>query len=439
MFKGLIAVLGRDDKPTLSDLTTEAAHGEDAREFLTWYQRLKDFPFQADLRAALQRQGKDLDALIVSEDYRSILQCLLMSRGLRYSELPKALIPFHDYADGPHTALEEHLAEGAELFKDGQGDCRLHFTVSPEHREWVLAQIETVRGKYEKNGLRFEIGLSQQRHETDTLGVDEDNFPLRNPDNSLILRPGGHGALLENLQDAGKDIVFIKNIDNLGPVRLRPEVLAQRCVLGGYLVLLQERIFAYLRHLQTEIDPELLEEISRFVEENLGLQLPDALGNPPANATALKEKATWLQNTLDRPLRVCAMVKNQGEPGGGPFWVRHMDGSTRLQIVETAQVDKSDREQSKIVAAATHFNPVDLVCGLRNFCGEAFKLRDYVDRNTYFISAKSKDGKTIKTLELPGLWNGSMAFWNTVFVETPVETFNPVKSVNDLLRANHRS
>jgi hypothetical protein len=430
MFKGLTAVLRRSDSPTLAALAKETGDA-DSREFHDWFQGMAGFPFRSRLDEALRGQGRDLDALIAAKDYRPILEALLSPKGLRYSELPKALIPFHLYPDGPRTALEEHLAESAGLVGDTRGVCRLHFTVSPDHEEPILALLEKVRGKYEAAGLRFEIGLSQQRRDTDTLAVGEDNGPARNLDNTLVLRPGGHGALLENLYRTGGDIVFIKNIDNLVPDRLRSEILAHRRSLGGYLVHLQERIFAYLRRLGKGSDPGLTEEIAHFAEQRLGIALPEGLD--------AAEKAPFLLKTLDRPLRVCAMVRNQGEPGGGPFWVRYPDGALRLQIVEAAQVDPASSQQRKIAEAATHFNPVDLVCGLRNHRGELFKLQDYVDTDAFFITSKSKDGKTLKALELPGLWNGSMAFWNTVFVETPVETFNPVKTVNDLLRPSHRA
>lgn len=442
MFKGLLAVMNRSDRPAFPALVKEASQGGDAKETVDWFNGLARFPFLEQLRSTLTRQGRNLDALMAAKDYAPILEALLSPSGLHFSDLPKALIPFHAYPEGAHTALEEHLAEAAGLVKDGNGVCRLHFTVSPEHEKAIQAALDAVRRKYEASGIRFEIGLSQQKASTDTLAVDQDNAPLRNADNTLAFRPGGHGALLENLFHTGGDIVFIKNIDNLVPGRLRADVLARRKALGGYLARLQERVFAYLGRLRGERDADrianLIEEAAHFAEQRLCAVPPEAMRQPAADSPALAEKAAYLIKTLDRPLRVCAMVKNQGEPGGGPFWVKAKDGSMRAQIVETAQVDMGSSQQRKILEAATHFNPVDLVCALRNAKGELYKLQDFVDPDAYFITGKSKDGKTLKALELPGLWNGSMAFWNTVFVEMPVETFNPVKTVNDLLRPSHQ-
>jgi hypothetical protein len=436
MFKGLQAVRQRADRPPLASLAKE---GGDGKETADWFQGLHRFPFFADLARACADAGLDLEALIAAKDYAPILDRMLAADGLGLAARPKALIPFHLYPDGARTALEEHLAEAAGLVRDRLGECRLHFTVSPEHERAILALLETARRKYESSGIHFRIGLSQQKPSTDTLAADQDNAPLRNADGSLSLRPGGHGALLENLFHTGGDIVFIKNIDNVVPERLRPLVLAHRQALGGYLVRLQDRVFAYLRGLRASPDAELVEEAAHFAEQRLGAVPPESLRGPAADAQALAVKAAYLIRTLDRPLRVCAMVKNQGEPGGGPFWVRGKDGTLRAQIVEAAQVDMGSSAQRKILEAATHFNPVDLVCALRDERGDLFKLQDFVDPEAYFVSVKSKDGKAVKALELPGLWNGSMAFWNTVFVETPVETFNPVKTVNDLLRPGHQA
>jgi Domain of unknown function (DUF4301) len=436
MFKGLTAILLREDAPTLPALIQEAEQGGDAKEFLDWFTNLERFPFRSQLEAALRREGLGLSDLIRTENYRPILQYFLTEPGLGYGSLPKALIQFHLYPEGPRTALEEQLAEAARLVTDAQGLGRLHFTVSPEHEEMILGLLETVKKNYAAKGQLFKISLSKQSHDTDVLCVDGDLNPYRNRDNTLVLRPGGHGALLNNLQNSAGDIVFIKNIDNIVPERLRTEILEHRQSLCGHLLTLQTQVFAYLRRLlhcrlEASMSLALVQEISAFVEVNLGISLP--------NLKSLREQTEYLLKILHRPIRVCAMVKNQGEPGGGPFWVRHPDGSRRLQIVEDAQVDKNLPEHAQAMALATHFNPTDLVCGLRDYQGEMFQLQDFVDPDTYFITNKSKDGKPIHVLELPGLWNGSMAFWNTAFVEVPVETFNPVKSVNDLLRPSHQA
>lgn len=439
MFKGLSAVMHRADRPGFAALVKEASQNADARETVEWFQGLPDFPFFGPLRTVVAGQGRDPDALLAAKEYGPFLEALLSPGGLAFSDKPKALIPFHLYPEGPHTALEEHLAEAAELVRDHKGMCRLHFTVSPDHEAEIQATLDSVRRKYEAAGIRFEIGLSQQKASTDTLSADQENRPARDAEGNLSLRPGGHGALLENLFHTGGDIVFIKNIDNIVPERLRAGVLAHRKALGGYMVRLQSRIFSYLRRLREGHDADLVEEAAHFVEKRLGTALPESRRKPATDARELAAKAEFLIRILDRPLRACAMVKNEGEPGGGPFWVTGKDGVARVQIVEAAQVDVGVPQQRKILESATHFNPVDLVCGLRDAQGELFKLQDFVDPDAFLISTKSKDGKTVRILELPGLWNGSMAFWNTVFVEAPIETFNPVKTVNDLLRPNHRS
>jgi hypothetical protein len=459
LFKGLVAVLNRADTPAFAALAKEASQGGDAKETVDWFNGLRAFPFYPALCEAVAQGGRDPEALYAAKEYRSFLQALVGSKngsqgdprtgtpGLHYAEQPKALIPFHRYPQGPRTALEEHMEEAVSLVQDANGLCRLHLTVSPEHEHAIHATLDAARRKYEGTGIHFRIGLSQQKRSTDTLAADQENAPLRNADGALNFRPGGHGALLENLYHTGGDIVFIKNIDNVVPDRLRPITLAYRQALGGCLVRMQERVFAYLERLREPTGAEgkdaagfaaLVEEAAHFAEQRLGSAPPDSLRPPAANAAALAAKAAFVIKALDRPLRVCAMVRNQGEPGGGPFWVRAKDGGLRPQIVESAQVDLGSSQQRKIMEAATHFNPVDLVCGLRNGQGEQYKLQDFVDTEAYFITAKSKDGKTVKALELPGLWNGSMAYWNTIFVEVPVETFNPVKTVNDLLRPNHQ-
>jgi hypothetical protein len=435
MFKSLTAMRLRAGATSLEQLILEAKSHPDAKEFLEWFNRLKEFAFWDPLKAALHQQGQDLDHLILTTKYQPILTCLLTKPGLGYAELPKALIPFHNSPLGPRTALEEQLAEGIILVKDNHGLVRLHFTVSPDHEKMILELLENLTVKYALQNIRFEIKLSQQKSNTNTIAVYSDYSLVRTADQSLALRPGGHGALIENLYLTNGDIVFVKNIDNLVPERLRPGVMAYRQTLGGYLIRLQTRIFNYLNQLQSEPTSELIAEVSHFVDTGLGIQFPKNLTSKSTDESNIQR----LEKILDRPLRVCAMVKNQGEPGGGPFWVKYPDETLRLQIVEGAQMDKTDPTQKKIADAATHFNPVDLVCGLRNRKGQIYPLQEFVDQDAYFLTPKSLEGKAIMALELPGLWNGSMAFWNTVFVEMPVETFNPVKTVNDLLRPSHRN
>lgn len=439
MFKGLLAILGRPEPTSFATLSKEAEKGNaDAREVVEWWNGLNAFAFRDALARTLTGQGFDLDALIAARDYRPALQALLQPDGLGYADKPKAVIPFHRYPDRARTALEEQLIEAADLLRDAQGICRIHFTVSPDHERMVLSLLDGIRSPLERNGLRLEIGLSTQKPSTNTLAADADNRPFRNPDDTLVFRPGGHGVLLENLYHTGGDFVFLRNIDNILPASAaRDEALSWRRALGGYLAGLQGRVFAHLERLMEGTDSGRVEEAAHFVEQRLGTLLPEPLRAPAREVQALEDKRAFLIRILDRPIRVCAMVRNQGEPGGGPFWVRHKDGTVRMQIVETAQIDLGNSQQKRIAESATHFNPVDMVCALRNRRGDLFKLQDYVDTDAYLISTKSKDGKPLKALELPGLWNGSMAWWNTAFVETPVETFNPVKTVNDLLRPSH--
>ncbi|MEO6097786.1 MAG: DUF4301 family protein [Fibrobacteria bacterium] len=464
MFKGLIAIWNRKEHPSLAGLSA-LKDDADAKETLDWFQGLLRFAFFPALKDILAGAGLDAEALHAAGDYRAFLDALLGPDGLRCADRPKALIPFHRYPQGPRTALQEHLDEAASLALAVDGGCRLHFTASPDHESGIRALAETAAAGYASAGIRFRIDLSRQNPTTDTLAADQDNRPLRNPDGTLILRPGGHGALLENLSVIDGDIVFIKNIDNVATARLRPLVLAHRKALGGLLVGLQRRAFAYLDRLDAmdrmtaerkgspAVESALIsviDEAFRFAETELcaippeamrapaAISAPAAIPGTAAEASAWTAKAEYVRKALDRPLRICAMVKNQGEPGGGPFWVRGPDGSVRPQIVESAQIDMHDPGQRAIVESATHFNPVDLVCGLRDRKGKPYRLQDFVDRDAGFITAKSKDGQVVKALELPGLWNGSMAFWNTIFVEVPVETFNPVKTVNDLLRPSHQ-
>jgi hypothetical protein len=437
MFKSLLEVLGRKDAPDFHTLVRECLKGDPvAEEFLAWFQGLDSFPFREELARVLSQHGLDLEALIESQDYRPILECLVRDEGLGYAERPKALIPFHAYPDGARLALEEHLAEAKDLVRDAAGLCRLHFTVSPRHKSAFMETLEKVRGRHESGGTRFQIAISEQHPSTDTLAADEDGRPFRDADGNLVFRPGGHGALLGNLAACGGDIVFIKNIDNIVPDLLRPEITAWRRAMGGLLANVQAGIYRRIWVLRASSEAQTVAEAVRFAENSLGVVPSDEIGHFQGVA-ALERTRAWLLRILDRPIRVCAMVENRGEPGGGPFWVRHEDGSLRLQIVETPQVDPRDERQSSIAAASAFFNPTDLVCGLLNSAGKPFDLRKFADPEAGFITRKSKDGRTLKALELPGLWNGSMADWNTVFIEAPAEIFNPVKTVGDLLRPGH--
>jgi hypothetical protein len=363
-------------------------------------------------------------------DRLSALRALLDEAGLNYSRLPKGLLLFHRYDEGPRTPFEEHLVEAAHYACDAKRVARLHFTVSPEHRaRFVELAGRTVPAYERRYGVRFEIRFSEQLPSTDTLAVDADNAPFRNADGSLLLRPGGHGALLENLNATTEAVVFIKNIDNVAIEALSGETIHWKKVLGGYLLLLREQITHAIAQLERGANPEELARIAQFLEQAFCIGLPDV----PADDCA---ERLWAK--LNRPLRVCGMVKNAGEPGGGPFIVRQADGSSSLQIAESGQLDLDDPAVERLFRAATHFNPVDLVCSFDDYRGGRFHLPDFRDAATGFISIKSKDGLTLKAQELPGLWNGAMSHWNTAFVETPLITFNPVKTVDDLLRKEHQ-
>lgn len=400
----------------------------------SFFKNLKDFAFYNDLKAAMTANGKDLETALSNKEYPAILSALLTENGLDYGGLPKGLLKFHKYGSAARTPLEEHLVEGANYCKGEDGKVYLHFTVSPQHREKFLALIAEVQSDYEAlYDCQYVITLSEQHISTDTIAVNMDNTPFRLADGSILFRPGGHGALLQNVNALVADLVFIKNIDNVVPDRLKAPTFQFKKILGGVLLAFQTRIFEYARQLNaTEPSAVLLAEIQSFFEKELSTNMPSDFEGKPLSA-----KAAYLAEKLNRPIRVCGMVKNEGEPGGGPFWTKNTDGTVSLQIIESAQIDLENEGQAAIMKNSSHFNPVDLACGLKNYKGEKFDLLKYSDPNTGFIAYKSQDGKELKAQELPGLWNGAMADWNTLFVEVPIETFNPVKIVQDLLRPQH--
>jgi Domain of unknown function (DUF4301) len=311
---------------------------------------------------------------------------------------------------------------------------KIHFTVSQHHYNMIRDHINTITFSHKKDDSVFDISFSTQNLSSGTISVDLDNHPFRTHEGKLLFRPCGHGALIENLNSLEGDIIFLKHIDNVVPDHLKEEICRWRIILGGYLVVLQNQVFDYLRKLPTsEDDARFIGEVFAFARQRLSLMPPAAIMH-----AAPHEQADYLREELNRPLRVCGVVKNIGEAGGGPFWVEHPDGSHSFQIVETTQVDLTSAAQRSIIASSTHFNPVDLVCGVRDYRGKPFDLRHFVDPETGFITLKSHDGRDLKALEWPGLWNGGMAHWNTVFVEVPRTTFNPVKTVLDLLRQEHQ-
>jgi hypothetical protein len=410
----------------------------------TLLEHLPRFAFHDDLTAALATAGLDFHAGMRKRDWRRVLATLVESPGLGYAECPKGLLPFHHYSgEGARTPFEEHLIEAAAMTRSDDGLCLLHFTVSSEHQEDFERLLDRVRpGLEERCDCRFEVSFSTQRHATDTLAVDLCDRPFRLADGALLFRPGGHGALLDNLNELGHDgwdIVLLKNIDNVVPDDRKPVVHLWKRLLGGCLLTVREAAFSHLDRLEAldGVRGKRAEAVLREAAEFLATELCRPL--PEGFATAdPRERKRFLMEALDRPIRVCGVVRNQGEPGGGPFWVESPSGGISPQIVEASQIDPKDPEQQAALNASTHFNPVDLSCGLRDRHGRPYDLHRFVDPSTVFIAEKSHEGRPCKALERPGLWNGAMAGWNTVFVEVPDATFAPVKTVLDLLRAEHQ-
>lgn len=399
--------------PLLSSLASRTSTPE-LNRFIA---ELNKFPFADELgKIASPRQ-----------EPRAIVEALLHESGLGYAHMPKGLIPFHRYPEGTRTAFEEQLHEAEGYIRDGKRICRIHFAVPSEWRERIAHHLQAAsRGI---PGVQWELAFSQQKPSTRTLALDPEGNPFRDSDGSLLLRPGGHGALLENLSDWRGDIVFIKNIDNVLPDRLQAEHQLSKKALGGVLIEMEQRLFSLLRRISGGEDSSWWPEARQWAKQ-FGRVLPDDFKNRDR-----KGILQWFR----RPIRVCGMVKNQGEPGGGPFWVREKDGSICPQIVESSQWNAGDPAQARIFRGSTHFNPVDLACSLKDFEGRPFQLESYVDSDAVFISEKTHQGRPLKALEWPGLWNGAMSGWFTVFVEVPVSTFNPVKTVMDLLRPEHQA
>jgi hypothetical protein len=363
-----------------------------------------------------------------------IIRTLLNEDGLNYGNLPKGLILFHSYVTSPHTAMEEHLTEGASYAVNNDGMVKVHFTVSPEHHELFKEKLHQ-KGPAIEN--KFETGLdvtfSFQKPHTDTVAVTPENEPFIDENGQLLFRPGGHGALIENLNDTDSEIVFIKNIDNVVPEELAGTTILYKKALAGLLLELQSNVHKLLKRLDEDANDTLVNEICSFIKQELFAATPDSF-----STLKTEEKIKYLQKYLNRPIRVCGMVRNEGEPGGGPFWVKEKSGQETLQILESSQLNMNDPAQVNLLKSATHFNPVDLVCATKDYLGHKFDLTKFTDPNTGFITEKSYNGQPLKAMELPGLWNGAMADWITLFVEVPIETFNPVKTVNDLLRPQHQ-
>lgn len=399
-----------------------------------FFDNIWKFAFHDALDAACKKNtGKTISQLMSEGQYKAVARQMLETDGLNYGKLPKGMLLFHSYPEGARTPMEEHLVEAAR-YAATSGEAHVHFTVSHEHMDYFKQRVsEKADGFAKTYNVRYDISFSEQKPSTDTIAANPDGTPFRQQDGTLLFRPGGHGALIENLNEIEADIIFIKNIDNVVPDRLKDETVQWKQVIAGVLVTLQQRAFDYLRLLDTGCYSHAqIEEIIRFVQQDLCCRKKDIKELEDADLVM------YLRRKLNRPMRVCGVVKNVGEPGGGPFLTYNADGTVSLQILESSQIDKTNTAYMEMFTQGTHFNPVDLVCAVKDYQGKPFHLPDFVDPATGFISQKSKDGKPLQALELPGLWNGAMSDWNTVFVEVPLGTFNPVKTVNDLLRPQHQ-
>lgn len=435
MFSKLQNYLNHCDSFSLSKLKEDADSNINAKAVYDFLKNINQFAFYDDLKIILKKENIDPENLNDDTDVSIIIRRLLDEKGLNYAFYPKGALSFHKYSDRSGTAFEEHLYEAVELLSDSFGAVKIHFTISEEHTDLFLKIVKNTTVEFEKRGIKLKTTFSFQKKSTNTISVTPDNELFRNSNDKLVFRPAGHGALLENLNDLNSDIILIKNIDNVLPSTKNKKVIIYEKIMTGYLISIQKEIFSYLRLLeQMKISENLILEIKRFAVDYLSIYFPENF-----DRQIDKIKIFYLLSKLNRPLRVCGMVKNEGQPGGGPFWVRNSDGEISIQIIEESQIDKDNPAHSKALIHSTHFNPVDMVCAVKDYKGNKFNLKDYVDENSGLIIIKSYEGKPLKALELPGLWNGGMAFWNTVFVEMPLETFIPVKEINDLLNPSHKA
>ncbi len=414
------------------------ADKEDLRDYLDrtgdsslqlFFNKMDQLPFYEHALEKTKKNHKNYEDLNTHQQHKLLVETILSSKGLYLSDLPKGLVPFHKYNNHTATAFEEHLLEAANYIAVDR-KAKVHFTVAKGDKEKFQKEWKAIQDRVEKEtDVKFEIEYSYQDPKTDTIAVDDNFEPFRTEDNDLFFRPGGHGALIENMNQLEEEIVFVKNIDNVVTEKSLQLVVDYKKMLGGKLFKIQSSIFEYLKALEAgTISEEKLEEMKNFLANELYIK----------NESGAEVTSEYIKEKLHRPLRVCGMVKNEGEPGGGPFLVKDKNGEISLQIIEGAQIDNDNPEQAKTAKEATHFNPVDIVCSLRDHNGEGYDLNEYVDEDMSFIADKTMNGKPLKALERPGLWNGGMAKWNTIFVEVPVETFNPVKTVSDLLKDSHQ-
>lgn len=434
MFTNLQSYLNSSGRITLSKLKKDADNNSSVKSVSEFIENIKRFAFFDELREVLKKCKIDLQNLNDKDDITQIIKKTLNPDGLNYSFYPKGAILFHKYAEETRTAFEEHIYEAVELVKDQPGTVRIHFTISEEHTNLFLKIIsKTVNDSIAKE-VFIKTTFSYQKQSTNTISVTLENELFLDENGQLVFRPGGHGALIENLNDISGDIVLIKNIDNILPATKNKKSVMYTKIMTGFLISIQKELFSYLRILeQKKINESLVAEIKEFASKYFSVQF-----NNDFHKLITEMKASYLFDKLNRPIRVCGVVKNEGHPGGGPFWVKNSRNEISLQIVEESQIDKNNPTQLKALKEATHFNPVDIVCAVKDYNGNNFNLKKYVDTETGLITNKTHEGKPLKALELPGLWNGGMADWNTLFVEIPKETFNPVKEINDLLNPAHQ-
>ena len=440
MFKNLFAFLDSDAEEPTTDFEK------------IFFNHITFFAFSPCLVTTCQRlYGLSVEELIAARRYKDVVTALLFDEGMRYGKLPKGLLEFHACehgSDAVRTPLEEHLVEAAYYAADAYGRARIHFTVSPEHRQLFIDKVNAIRHDYEQRyGVMYDVSYSEQLSSTDTIAANPDGTPFHDAAGNLVFRPGGHGALIENLSRLVSDVVFVKNIDNVVPDHLKEPTIRYKKTLAGILVRMQATVFDWLRKLDSGAytDNDLLVML-RTLEKRFCCYSPwfnaatyeRELSEGRMTATSQQHTVAYLRRKFNRPMRVCGMVRNVGEPGGGPFVAYNSDGTTSLQILESSQIDMSDARSAEMFSKGTHFNPVDLVCAIRDYNGMPFDLTAFTDPATGFVSHKSKDGRDLLALELPGLWNGAMSDWLTMFVEVPLETFDPVKTVNDLLRPQHQ-
>lgn len=431
MFKSLYTFLDNYDinKETINSYVNRTK----SVDLFLFFVTVEKLPFHDEVFEALKNHFPEFKLLPLDKRRLLFVEFLLSKKYFDFGEYPKGLLPFHNYKTHISTAFEEHLVEASQ-YAAIDGNATLHFTISNQHQNQFLEHYNSIKEIVEsKTNTSFDISYSFQDSKTDTIAITLDHKPFK-LDGKLLFRPSGHGALLHNLNAIDTDLIFIKNIDNVMMQDCMDEMVYYKTILGGYLLKIQSKAFDYAHQLdQANISEEKINEIANFLSDQMNVHISSEF-----EKYANHYKIEYLKSRIHRPIRVCGMVKNEGEPGGGPFWIKHENGELSLQIVEMNQINTKSESQNKIIKSATHFNPVDIVCGVRNYKGEKYDLNQFVDAKTHFVAIKNKYGKKLKTLERPGLWNGGMALWNTVFVEVPLSTFNPVKNVHDLLKAPHQ-